>query len=123
MAPHKNSQVECEMVCHPVKGSSSEPSSSRQRTICRPGKYTRNPWLNFLRGFRRTHCNLNAVQVMKEGSKVWRQMSDGEKLTYYREAFKTKPRQKICACPMNREGRIIPKPKTKRRRASISYIK
>ncbi|GJQ73198.1 hypothetical protein Trydic_g13581 [Trypoxylus dichotomus] len=58
----------------------------------RPGRLTRNPFLNFLREYRRTHCNMSMIQIACEGAKEWRSMTDEQKQQYARRS-KADPRR------------------------------
>lgn len=83
--------------CHPRRRSRSRkrsPCSPRRRrpspcgmkrSCYREGKITNNPFLNFLRQYRKTHCGLSIIQIAKKGAQEWRCMSDKQK-----SMFKTK---------------------------------
>ncbi|KAK9695040.1 Protamine and protamine like [Popillia japonica] len=59
-------------------------NSRNQAKPHRPGRITRNPFLNFLRDYRKNHCNMTVVQIACEGAKEWRAMSDEQKQQYMR---------------------------------------
>lgn len=59
-------------------------NQSNLETKCRLGKKSRNPYLMFLRDFRMQHCNMTAVEQVKQGAKEWNQLSTTEKLDYYK---------------------------------------
>uniref|UniRef100_A0AAG5CXF5 HMG box domain-containing protein n=1 Tax=Anopheles atroparvus TaxID=41427 RepID=A0AAG5CXF5_ANOAO len=78
-----------------------EPSTSRNAMSCNPGKRSRNPYLNYLREFRRKNCHLSAVEVVRQGAEQWRKMTDEQKLPFIRTAFYTAMRPRRCpACRM-----------------------
>uniref|UniRef100_A0A1Q3FTN6 HMG box domain-containing protein n=1 Tax=Culex tarsalis TaxID=7177 RepID=A0A1Q3FTN6_CULTA len=54
---------------------------------CNPGRKSRNPYINFLREFRRTHCDLRPVEVIRQGALAWNRLTEAERLPYIREAF------------------------------------
>uniref|UniRef100_A0A182VV28 HMG box domain-containing protein n=1 Tax=Anopheles minimus TaxID=112268 RepID=A0A182VV28_9DIPT len=64
--------------------------------VCKPGKKTRNPYLNFLRDFRQQNCHLSVVEVVRQGAERWRQMSDDQKLPYVKIAFYTPMKRRMC---------------------------
>uniref|UniRef100_A0A182S5Q5 HMG box domain-containing protein n=1 Tax=Anopheles maculatus TaxID=74869 RepID=A0A182S5Q5_9DIPT len=74
--------------------------TSKQRAtgsmMCRPGKTTRNPYLNFLRDYRRKNCHLSAVDIVRQGAEQWRQMTDEQKLPYVKIAFYTPLKRRRC---------------------------
>uniref|UniRef100_A0A182Q6A6 HMG box domain-containing protein n=1 Tax=Anopheles farauti TaxID=69004 RepID=A0A182Q6A6_9DIPT len=59
---------------------SGENSTQRTAMACNPGKKSRNPYINYLRDFRRRNCHLPAVEVIRQGAMHWRRMTDEEKL-------------------------------------------
>lgn len=65
----------------PTPGTSNDAPPS-----CNPGRVTINPWFNFLRYFRRTHCGIRQAELLQRASQVWRNMSDVEKEPYREEA-------------------------------------
>uniref|UniRef100_A0A182IMI9 Uncharacterized protein n=1 Tax=Anopheles atroparvus TaxID=41427 RepID=A0A182IMI9_ANOAO len=83
---------------------------------CNPGKRSRNPYLNYLREFRRKNCHLSAVEIVRQGAEQWRKMTDEQKLPFIRTAFYTAMRPRRCpACRMvmgrsRRAGRVVPNP-------------
>lgn len=54
----------------------------------RLGRITKNPFLNFLRDFRRRHTDLTCVQIACEGGKEWRNMNDDQKQQYYAQGVR-----------------------------------
>lgn len=60
---------------------------SRSRGKCgRPGPKTKNPFLNFMRVFRRKKCGWPARKIAIQGAKRWCKMGDKQKIRFYREA-------------------------------------
>ncbi|XP_037823495.1 uncharacterized protein LOC119611850 [Lucilia sericata] len=53
----------------------------------RPGPVQRNPFLNFLREYRKTCCGLTAIETVRQGAKAWKNLSNEEKQRYIVEAF------------------------------------
>uniref|UniRef100_A0A182Y5R0 Uncharacterized protein n=1 Tax=Anopheles stephensi TaxID=30069 RepID=A0A182Y5R0_ANOST len=88
---------------------SGETSTARGGTgsmMCRPGKTTRNPYLNFLRDYRRKNCHLSAVDIVRQGAEQWRRMSDEQKLPYVKIAFYTPLRRRRCPTCTGMSGRM-----------------
>ncbi|KAK9695047.1 Protamine and protamine like [Popillia japonica] len=52
----------------------------------KPGPVTRNPFLNFLRDYRKKHCGKTVVQIARDGAKEWRCMSEQQKEQYIKSA-------------------------------------
>ncbi|XP_056635511.1 protamine-like [Diorhabda sublineata] len=52
----------------------------------RPGPKTNNPFLNFMRVFRRKYCGKPMSELAIEGAKCWCQMTPDQKRRFYREA-------------------------------------
>ena len=50
-----------------------------------PGPIVRNPYLNFLRKFRRENCGLTPVETIRRGAKAWKSLSIKERLDYIKE--------------------------------------
>lgn len=78
-------------------------SKRRKRSCCRPGKLTRNPFLNFLREFRKAHCDWCPTKIAVEGAKCWCRLTECQKQKY---------RQQACSAPRTKRCR-----KKKRRRS------
>ncbi|XP_060521291.1 protamine-like [Cylas formicarius] len=57
-----------------------------RRRCARPGPKTTNPFLNFLRVFRRRHCGWPQIKIAIEGAKTWCQMNKQQRHKFYREA-------------------------------------
>ncbi|XP_017784726.1 PREDICTED: protamine-like [Nicrophorus vespilloides] len=73
----------------------------KKKKCHRSGKVTRNPFLNFLRQFRRQHCGWSVVKIAVEGARVWCKMGKHEKEKYRREAScapKTKYKRRKSRC-------------------------
>lgn len=47
-----------------------------------PGEYTRNPFFNYLRQFRKTHCGLSMVEQAVQAGAEWRCMTNEQKQKY-----------------------------------------
>lgn len=46
------------------------------------GRITRNPFLNFLRDFRRSNGGLKLTELTRRGAEIWRKMNDRQKSPY-----------------------------------------
>lgn len=52
----------------------------REQNICfKSGEYTRNPFFNYLREYRKTHCGMTIVEQAVEAGAEWRCMTQEEK--------------------------------------------
>ncbi|CAH1383172.1 unnamed protein product [Tenebrio molitor] len=69
---------------------------------------SRNPFLNFLRDFRKCNRNLGGSQLMKMGAELWRRMNEAQKLLYF-ELAKNAPKKQ------QQRGRKRKKRRRKRR--------
>ncbi|GLV39484.1 hypothetical protein CBL_09629 [Carabus blaptoides fortunei] len=56
-------------------------------TKYRPGKITRNPFLNFLREYRKQCCSDSILQVAIDGAKEWNNMTAAEREPYIQQAM------------------------------------
>lgn len=66
-----------------------KPKSSRSSRKCmRPGPVTRNPYLNFLREFRKKCCGMSAVKTVQQGAKAWNALRRKDKLRYMKQVGK-----------------------------------
>ncbi|KAM7355634.1 uncharacterized protein ACRADG_001636 [Cochliomyia hominivorax] len=73
----------------------SRPAARRGRSRSRrsggrcfkPGPIVRNPYLNFLRQFRKQNCGLSPIETIQEGAKEWKRLTQAEKLKFIKEAF------------------------------------
>ncbi|XP_065362518.1 protamine-like [Calliphora vicina] len=98
------------------------PSSAPARCM-RPGPVQRNPFLNFLREYRKTCCGLTAIETVRQGAKAWKALSKEEKQRFIVEAFYAPKRRRHSSAMCGpagrptgpRVGRI-----TKRNRSAIS---
>lgn len=77
--------------CLPAKRNTKSKRSIRKgrskiKRCARPGPMTKNPFLNFLRVFRKRHCNWPITKIAVEGAKCWCSMSKMNKGRFYREA-------------------------------------
>ncbi|XP_050311149.1 protamine [Anthonomus grandis grandis] len=59
---------------------------SRRRKSCRGGRKTNNPFLNYLRVFRKKHCGWPQCRIAIEGAKCWCKMSGRDRKKYYNQA-------------------------------------
>nr|CAH7765501.1 unnamed protein product [Callosobruchus chinensis] len=64
--------------------------SSRRSKCYRKGPIIRNAFLNYLRRFRKKHCNWHVTKIAVEGAKCWCKTSSREKEKYYAGACKSK---------------------------------
>lgn len=56
----------------------------REQNICfNPGEYTKNPFFNFLREYRKTHCGLTIVEQAVQAGAEWRCMTKEQKAKYF----------------------------------------
>lgn len=46
------------------------------------GRISRNPYLNFLREFRKNSCGMTAIETVKMGAKAWKSLPKEKKLQY-----------------------------------------
>ncbi|XP_039429241.1 protamine-like [Culex pipiens pallens] len=63
---------------------------------CNPGRRSRNPYINFLRDFRRSHCGLRPVEVIRQGAQAWGRLTEEQRLPYIRESFYHPLRRRPC---------------------------
>lgn len=64
----------------------------KEQKICfNPGNYTRNPFLNFLREYRKKHCGLTVVEQAVQAGAEWRCMTREQKCKYYVQTDGGKP--------------------------------
>uniref|UniRef100_A0A182F4F2 HMG box domain-containing protein n=1 Tax=Anopheles albimanus TaxID=7167 RepID=A0A182F4F2_ANOAL len=73
-----------------------ESSKGRGNGMHNPGRKSRNPYLNFLREFRRQNYHLSAVEVVRRGAAHWRQLTEEQRLPYVRIAFYAPMRPRRC---------------------------
>ncbi|XP_065361672.1 protamine-like [Calliphora vicina] len=75
------------MVC-PRPSARRGRSSRRSGGRClKPGPVGRNPYLNFLRQFRKQNCGLSPVETIRAGAKEWKRLNKEERLRFIKEAF------------------------------------
>lgn len=60
----------------------------------RVGKITRNPFLNFLRYYRRVNRGRPVRKIVKEGAQMWKAMTERERSPYKNMAKKAPIRKK-----------------------------
>lgn len=53
------------------------------------GKVTRNPFLNFLRDFRKCSAGMSAKDIAVQGAEKWNAMEECDKVKYIVQAFRT----------------------------------
>uniref|UniRef100_A0A034WRG3 Uncharacterized protein n=1 Tax=Bactrocera dorsalis TaxID=27457 RepID=A0A034WRG3_BACDO len=82
----------------------------------RPGPLMRNPYLNFLREFRKQNCGLTAVEIIKRGAQAWRAVPKEKRLRYIEEAFYA-PKRKGCRGAQQSPTLSSCAPKTKKRKS------
>lgn len=73
------------------------PSRSAKRRTYKSGRVTRNPFLNFMRDFRKTRCGLKLTELTRKGAEVWRKMNNRQRSPYChlaRQAPKRRNRRK-----------------------------
>ncbi|RZC38189.1 HMG box and/or DUF1074 domain containing protein [Asbolus verrucosus] len=80
---------------------------------------SRNPFLNFLRDFRKCNTGIGSNQLMKKGGEIWRKMSQAQKLLYF-ELAKSAPKRKLRG---SRKRKRIRGRRRKRSRARRSRAK
>lgn len=66
-------------------------TNSSSPKCVRPGPSTRNPYLNFLRQYRKDNCGMTAVELIVNGAKEWKKLTNEQKCKYIAEAFHTTP--------------------------------
>uniref|UniRef100_A0A182RPP2 HMG box domain-containing protein n=1 Tax=Anopheles funestus TaxID=62324 RepID=A0A182RPP2_ANOFN len=106
-SPKNNRKTRLEMA--EASGETSTPRAGAM--VCKPGKKTRNPYLNFLRDFRIKNCHLSVVEIVRQGAEQWRRMTDEQKLPYVKVAFYTPLKRRRCPSCSARFGSM----KTQRR--------
>ncbi|KAF7265853.1 uncharacterized protein LOC143193946 [Rhynchophorus ferrugineus] len=68
--------------------------SRRSRKRCaRPGPKTKNPFLNYLRVFRKKHCKWPQYKIAIEGAKCWCKMSNKDRQQFYKQACSMQKRK------------------------------
>lgn len=76
------------------KGAGNVPKSVKKPAVCKPGKITANPFFNFLRVFRQTHCGQQQQVVVQEAAMQWNRMSSEQKCHYTKQAVTHRIRNK-----------------------------
>ncbi|KAJ8943237.1 hypothetical protein NQ318_009928 [Aromia moschata] len=79
----------------------------------RSGRITRNPFLNFMRDFRKSNNGLKLTELTKRGAELWRKMNERQKSPYCQLAKQA---------PRRRRRRKSSKRRRRRRRA-YSYAR
>lgn len=57
------------------------PTPAAKRCLL-PGPMQRNPYLNFLREYRKKCCGLSAVETVRQGAKAWKELPKEERQRY-----------------------------------------
>nr|CAH7765500.1 unnamed protein product [Callosobruchus chinensis] len=65
-------------------------SHRHRKSSCASRYRRRNAFLNYLRRFRKKHCNWHVTKIAVEGAKCWCKTSSREKEKYYAGACKSK---------------------------------
>nr|CAI5835926.1 unnamed protein product [Callosobruchus analis] len=68
----------------------------KKKRCHKEGRKTSNPFLNFLRIFRKQHCGWSVKKVAIEGAKCWCKMTPEQKRKYYRQACKQQHAEMKC---------------------------
>lgn len=77
------------------KGAGIVPKTAvKKPAVCKPGKITANPFFNFLRVFRQTHCGQQQQVVVQEAAMQWNRMSCEQKCHYTKQAVTHRIRNK-----------------------------
>nr|CAH7730419.1 unnamed protein product [Callosobruchus chinensis] len=71
---------------HVSKHGSKEGRHKKRKRCHKGGRKTTNPFLNYLRVFRKHHCDWPVTKVAIEGAKCWCKMTAEQKKKYYRQA-------------------------------------
>uniref|UniRef100_A0A023ECX1 Uncharacterized protein n=1 Tax=Aedes albopictus TaxID=7160 RepID=A0A023ECX1_AEDAL len=93
----------------------------RRSSSCRPGKTSRNPYINFLRDYRKKHCGLHPVEVIRQGACAWNRLSDQQRLPYIRTAFYRPIRREPCSSTRGRRSRSRGRSASRSRSRSRSH--
>ncbi|VEN38894.1 unnamed protein product [Callosobruchus maculatus] len=105
MARRKSRGCKTSKKAHRRRSKRRSKGCGRKGKRCKEGRKTINPFLNFLRVFRKQHCDWPVKKVAIEGAKCWCKMSPEQKRKYYKQACKQQQKEMKC-----REG-----PKGKKR--------
>lgn len=66
-----------------ISGSKPTAISAKNTKKCMsPGPVQRNPFLNFLREYRKNNCGLTAIETVRQGAIAWKTLSKEEKFRY-----------------------------------------
>lgn len=117
----------------PAKKKSNSKAAAKSKTkplktmkCYKEGIHTRNPFLNFLRKYRKEHCGLSIIDIAKRGGEEWRKMSECEKCPFIMEAFHTPRRVRSSSKSRSVRTRKVVKMRVKQRSRSIArggYVK
>ncbi|KAM7355633.1 uncharacterized protein ACRADG_001635 [Cochliomyia hominivorax] len=84
-------------VCCPAPTTKTTPTTDSPppkvaKRCQRPGPKQRNPYLNFLRDFRKRCCGLSPIETIRQGAKAWKSLSMEDRQRFIVEAFYTRKR-------------------------------
>ncbi|CAG9836448.1 unnamed protein product [Diabrotica balteata] len=94
-------------------------NSVRKRTPTRrvPSKIFRNPFLNFMRDFRKSHKkNLTVTELVRRGAQMWRQMDEKQR-AHYIAMSKNAPKTTVARRRRRRRKGSRSRRRTKRHRS------
>lgn len=87
-----------------------------------PKKFFRNPFLNFLRDFRKSHKNrLDMVEITRRGAQLWRLMNTREKSPYINQTKKAPKIRKKSPVPVRKRKTLVKTRRAKRVPSFCSY--
>lgn len=98
--------------CCPCPPGTSAVTSSRGKCY-RAGKFTQNPFFNYLRKYRIEHRGMTITQIAQKGAREWKRMDNTEKEIYISEATCIQQHNQVLK-EMNRSRRIPRKILTKK---------
>ncbi|XP_050506473.1 uncharacterized protein LOC126884556 [Diabrotica virgifera virgifera] len=104
------------------KYSATDDNSNRKRSPARrvPSKIFRNPFLNFMRDFRRSDKqNLTVTELIRRGAQIWRQMSEKDR-AHYIAMSKNAPKTTVARRRRRRRKGSRSRSRTKRHRSRSS---
>lgn len=61
-----------------------------KHACCRPGKITINPFFNFVRTMRPSHCGQKQSELVQEAARIWNKMTHEQKCQYTMRAVRIK---------------------------------
>ncbi|KAH8295071.1 hypothetical protein KR018_006675, partial [Drosophila ironensis] len=76
-------------ACKPKKSACRRKKRACRRKKCsKPGPVTNNPYLNFVRAYRKKHCGLKPNDLIRKAARAWCRLSEEKKDVYRRMACK-----------------------------------